>query len=199
MKSSASSTWPTALRREAALCRQKKNPDPLELARGKTGRIVGHLVGWLTTMKGLPSGYNKDLQEDKEALFDAEQTTIDTLRATTTVVESLDIRVSRSESAVNGLLLATDVADYLVSRGLPFRRAHEVVGGIVRDLAETGRDFSSLTLADWQRYHDLFDEDVADRITGRGSVEARKTPQSTHPDAVRAAIANVRAWVVTHE
>ena len=183
----------------SSLMPQKKNPDPLELARGKTGRIVGHLVGWLTTMKGLPSGYNKDLQEDKEALFDAEQTTIDTLRATTTVVESLDIRVSRSESAVNGLLLATDVADYLVSRGLPFRRAHEVVGGIVRDLAETGRDFSSLTLADWQRYHDLFDEDVADRITGRGSVEARKTPQSTHPDAVRAAIANVRAWVVTYE
>ena len=181
----------------SSLMPQKKNPDPLELARGKTGRIVGHLVGWLTTMKGLPSGYNKDLQEDKEALFDAEQTAIDTLQATTTVVDSMDIRVDRTESAVNGLLLATDVADYLVSRGLPFRRAHEVVGGIVRDLVETGRDFSSLTLAEWQRYHDLFDDDVADRITGRGSVAARKTPQSTHPDAVQAAIASVRAWVGT--
>ena len=179
----------------SSLMPQKKNPDPLELVRGKTGRVLGHHVGWLTTMKGLPSGYNKDLQEDKEALFDTERTVLGCLRATTTVVDTLELRADRSEAAASGMLLATDVADYLVNRGLPFRRAHEVVGGIVRDLVELGRDFETLTVDEWQAYHELFGEDVATQITGRGSVEARRTPQSTNPDAVSAALAEHQVWV----
>ena len=118
----------------SSLMPQKKNPDALELVRGKTGRVIGHLTGWLTTMKGLPSGYNKDLQEDKEAVFDAETTVRSSTRATTVVVRSLTLDPTRMESAASGLALATDVADLLVARGVPFREAHEVVGRMVRDL-----------------------------------------------------------------
>ena len=178
----------------SSLMPQKKNPDPLELVRGKTGRVVGRAAGWLATMKGLPSGYNKDLQEDKEAVFDAERAAGGSLQALATVVAGLEIRPGAGESAAGGLLLATDVADYLVERGLPFRRAHEVVGGIVRELLASGRDFAALTPAEWKRHHELFDGDVAARITARGSVAARRTPQSTNPEAVRAALDGVRAW-----
>ena len=179
----------------SSLMPQKKNPDPLELVRGKTGRVLGHHLGWLSTMKGLPSGYNKDLQEDKEALFDAELTVMNSVRATTTVVDTLELCRDRGETAASGMLLATDVADYLVKRGLPFRRAHEVVGGIVRDLVERGSDFEALTLDQWKAYHELFDETITSKITGRGSVEARRTPQSTNPDAVTKALAELRVWV----
>ena len=181
----------------SSLMPQKKNPDPLELVRGKTGRVVGHHFGWLTTMKGLPSGYNKDLQEDKEALFDAEQTVRDSVRATTTVVATLGIREADAQAAATGMLLATDVADYLVNRGLAFRSAHEVVGGIVRDLVEQGRQFDTLTAEEWRSYHELFDADITAHITGAGSVEARRTPQSTNPDAVRQALDDLKAWVAS--
>jgi argininosuccinate lyase len=174
---------------------QKKNPDPLELVRGKTGRAIGHLAGWLATMKGLPSGYNKDLQEDKEAVFDAEATLAGSLEAIAIVVEGLSLNTERAERAAAGLLLATDVADYLVGKGLPFRRAHELVGAMTRRLLAEGRDFESLPLAEWRGYSDLFDADVIDRVTTRASVEARRTPQSTHPEAVRAALDDVRAWL----
>ncbi len=179
----------------SSLMPQKKNPDPLELVRGKTGRVVGRASGWLTTMKGLPSGYNKDLQEDKEAVFEVEDTVVASLQAMTAVTASLETRRLADEAAAGGLLLATDVADYLVHRGLPFRRAHEVVGGIVRDLVSAGRDFASLTPADWRRYHELFAADVVRRITARGAVEARTTPQSTNPAAVQAALDEARGWV----
>ena len=179
----------------SSLMPQKKNPDPLELVRGKAGRAIGHLAGWLAAMKSLPSGYNKDLQEDKEALFDAETTLLGSLRATAAVIESLTLRPARTEPAAAGMLLATDVADYLVARGVPFRRAHEVVGAIVRDLLASGRDFASLTPEEWRGYDERFGNDAAARITGRASVEGRRTPQSTHPEAVREALADVCAWV----
>ena len=179
----------------SSLMPQKKNPDPLELVRGKSGRVIGHLAGWLTTMKGLPSGYNKDLQEDKEAVFDAEDQVRGSLRATTAVVASIEARPARSEGAAGGMLLATDVADYLVDRGVPFRRAHEIVGGMVRDLLAQGRDFGSLTAEEWRGYDARFGADIAARVTSRASVDARRTPQSTSPDAVANALAVVRAWV----
>ena len=179
----------------SSLMPHKKNPDPLELVRGKTGRVVGHLVGWLTTMKGLPSGYNKDLQEDKEAVFDTEASVLASVLAATAVIDSLDLKTGRSETAATGMLLATDVADYLVARGVPFRRAHEVVGGIVRDLIKDGRDFASLTPAEWHDYDERFNHDITAQITGRASVEARRTPQSTNPDAVQAALTDVATWV----
>jgi argininosuccinate lyase len=173
---------------------QKKNPDPLELVRGKTGRAIGRLTGWLVTMKGLPSGYNKDLQEDKEAVFDAEATLSASLDATRAVVSRLSINEERSGRAASGLLLATDVADYLVSRGMPFRRAHEVVGAMVRRLLAEGRDFSSLTMNEWREASEMFGEDAPRAATALASVQARRTPQSTNPEAVRAALEECRDW-----
>jgi argininosuccinate lyase len=174
---------------------QKKNPDPLELVRGKSGRAIGRLTGWLVTMKGLPTGYNKDLQEDKEAVFDAEATATASLVAAHAVVSRLSVNGERSGRAASGLLLATDVADYLVSRGMPFRRAHEVVGAMVRRLLAEGRDFGDLTLAEWRDASEMFGDDAPKAATALASVQAKRTPQSTNPDAVRAALADCRAWI----
>ncbi len=176
---------------------QKKNPDPLELVRGKTGRAVGRLAGWLVTMKGLPGGYNKDLQEDKEAVFDAESTLLVSLGAARAVVSSLSVNPAVTGKAASGLLLATDVADYLVSRGMPFRRAHEVVGAMVRRLLAEGRDFSDLTMDEWRNASELFGDDAPAAATALASVTARRTPQSTNPDAVRAALEECRSWLAT--
>jgi argininosuccinate lyase len=179
----------------SSLMPQKKNPDPLELVRGKAGKSVGTLTGWLTTLKGLPFGYNKDLQEDKAIAFEAEDTVIACARTTATAVRTLTLRPEVARQAASGLLLATEVADYLVGRGLPFRTAHEVSGRISRDLHEAGRDFSALSLADWQRYHALFDEGIFQAITPEAAVAARRTPQSTNPDQVQAALSRVRSWL----
>src|SRR3954468_3165312 len=153
----------------SSLMPQKKNPDPLELVRGKTGRTIGHLTGWLTTMKGLPSGYNKDLQEDKEAVFDADATLAASLAAVGVVIEGLTLNRTRADRAASGLLLATDVADYLVARGLPFRRAHELVGAMTRRLLSEGRSFEELNLDEWRSASELFADDIAPRITGAAS------------------------------
>jgi argininosuccinate lyase len=174
---------------------QKKNPDPLELVRGKTGRAVGRLTGWLVTMKGLPSGYNKDLQEDKEAVFDAEKTLDASLNAAHAVVARLSIDRERTSQAASGLLLATDVADYLVSRGMAFRRAHEVVGAMVRRLLAEGRDFSDLSMGEWREASEMFGEDAPRAATALASVQARRTPQSTNPEAVREALRECRRWL----
>jgi argininosuccinate lyase len=182
----------------SSLMPQKKNPDPLELVRGKSGRVIGHLAGWLVTMKGLPAGYNKDLQEDKEALFDAEDTWIGCLRATASVVAGLRPNPAVTTRAASGLLLATDVADYLVAKGLPFRDAHEVVGALVRRLLDEGRTFEDLSLEEWQEHSSLFAEDVRLAITPLASIEKKRTPQSTAPKAVAAALAETREWLKTH-
>src|SRR6267154_894587 len=172
-----------ALSTGSSMMPQKKNPDPLELVRGKSGRTLGHLVALLTAMKGLPSGYNKDLQEDKESVFDAEDTLAGSLAVVRSVVAGLTLNRERAESAASGLLLATDVADYLVGRGVPFRRAHEVVGALVRKLHAEGRHFESLSLDEWRAASDRFDQDVVGRVAPRASVAAKKTPQSTAPAA----------------
>jgi argininosuccinate lyase len=174
---------------------QKKNPDPLELIRGKAGRTIGRLTGLLTTMKGLPSGYNKDLQEDKEAVFDAEDTLRASLEVVAVVARGLTFNAARAQQASGGLLLATDVADYLVARGLPFRTAHELVGAMTRRLLAEGRGFESLQLAEWRSFSELFEEDILTRITGAASVASRQTPQSTHPEAVRAALRELKGWL----
>lgn len=174
---------------------QKKNPDPLELVRGKAGRAIGHLAGLLATMKGLPTGYNKDLQEDKEPVFDAEETLGLSARAAGAVVAQATLRPERTRLAASGLLLATDVADYLAGKGVPFRQAHEIVGGLVRRLLADGRDFESLTLEEWRGFSDKFGADVQQAIRPESSVAARRTPQSTAPDAVRAALIETRAWI----
>jgi argininosuccinate lyase len=174
---------------------QKKNPDPLELIRGKAGRMIGHLTGWLATMKGLPSGYNKDLQEDKEAVFDAEDNLYGALDTLVGVIDGLEMDGRRTGLAASGLLLATDVADYLVGKGMPFRQAHEVVGGMVRELLREGRDFDVLTPAEWRRHSELFTDDVRAAITAEASVRARKTPQSTEPGSVAHALSELKQWL----
>jgi argininosuccinate lyase len=179
----------------SSLMPQKKNPDPLELVRGKAGRAIGRLTGFLATMKGLPSGYNKDLQEDKEALFDAEDTLLGSLLSAAVVVETMALDGGRTTTAAGGFMLATDVADYLVGKGLPFRDAHEVVGGMVRSLLDRGRSFESLSVDDWRAFSPLFGDDVHDAITPQRSVAARRTPQSTAPAAVAAALAEAKAWL----
>jgi len=184
-----------ALSTGSSMMPQKKNPDPLELVRGKTGRSIGHLVALLTAMKGLPSGYNKDLQEDKEAIFDAEDTLGGCLAAVRAIVDGLTLNRKETTAAATGLLLATDVADYLVRRGLPFRRAHEVTGALVRKLVAERREFDSLSLAEWRAASELFGDDIARHITAEASVAAKRTPQSTAPAAVAASLAEVQAWL----
>jgi argininosuccinate lyase len=179
----------------SSLMPQKKNPDPLELVRGKAGRTIGRLAGWLATMKGLPIGYSKDLQEDKEALFEAEDTLRASLDATASVLSGISINRTASERAASGLLLATDVADYLVGKGVPFRQAHEIVGALVRRLVREGRSFDTLTLDEWRAHSPLFEADVRDAVTAAASVARKRTPQSTHPDAVSSALAELKAWL----
>jgi argininosuccinate lyase len=183
----------------SSLMPQKKNPDPLELVRGKSGRVIGHLAGWLASMKGLPAGYSKDLQEDKEALFDAEDTWRGSLWAVASVLRALQPNPHVSTRAASGLLLATDVADYLVARGVPFRDAHEIVGRVVRRLVKEGRSFDDLSLAEWREHSPLFGEDVASAITARASIEKKQTPQSTAPGAVAAALRETREWLNARE
>jgi argininosuccinate lyase len=179
----------------SSLMPQKKNPDPLELSRGKAGRAIGRLAGWLATMKGLPIGYSKDLQEDKEAVFDSEDTLLGSLKAVQAVVDGLTLNERAARTAASGLLLATDVADYLVERGMPFRDAHETVGGLVRSLVRDGRSFESLTLEEWRAHSSLFGPDVREAISAAASVARKATPQSTGPASVAAALQELRSWV----
>jgi argininosuccinate lyase len=181
----------------SSLMPQKKNPDPLELVRGKAGRVIGRLAGWLTTMKGLPIGYSKDLQEDKEALFDAEDTLRASLDATASVVRGILLNRATAASAAAGLLLATDVADYLVAKGVAFRDAHEIVGAIVGTLVRTGRSFEDLSIDEWRRHSGMFDADVRQAISAADSVARKRTPQSTHPEAVAAALKDLDGWIAS--
>jgi argininosuccinate lyase len=179
----------------SSLMPQKKNPDPLELVRGKAGRVIGRLAGWLATLKGLPIGYSKDLQEDKEGLFEAEDTVRSSLGAAGAVVDGLSINGATTEAAASGLLLATDVADYLVAKGVAFREAHEIVGALVRRLVEERRSFEQLSLEEWRRHSPLFEADVRAAITPAASIAKKRTPQSTHPEAVRASLAELQRWL----
>jgi argininosuccinate lyase len=184
-----------ALSTGSSMMPQKKNPDPLELVRGKTGRAIGDLMALLTTMKGIPSGYNKDLQEDKHAVFDAEDTLAGCTAVVKSVIDGLSLNRSRAAAAASGLLLATDVADYLVGKGVPFRSAHEIVGALVRKLVAEQREFGSLTLDEWRAASERFDADVVDRVTPAASVAAKRTPQSTAPVAVQHAVEESEAWL----
>src|SRR5215813_8516642 len=186
-----------ALSTGSSMMPQKKNPDPLELVRGKTGRSIADLLALLTTMKGIPSGYNKDLQEDKHAVFDSEDTVAGCLAVVKSVVAGLTLNRERAAQAASGQLLATDVADYLVGKGMPFRKAHEVVGALVRKLVAEGREFGSLTVPEWRAASDLFEPDVLKRVTPEASVRAKQTPQSTAPAAVSAALADAERWLET--
>ncbi len=173
---------------------QKKNPDVPELARGKTGRVVGHLMGLVTLMKGQPLAYNKDNQEDKEPLFDTVDTLIDTLRIFADMVGGITVKPEAMErAALKGYATATDLADYLVKKGLPFRDAHETVAHAVKAAIGHNVDLSELPLAVLQGFNASIEKDVFDCLSLRGSLNARNTLGGTAPVQVRAQIARHHA------
>ena len=172
---------------------QKKNPDVPELVRGKTGRVNGHLVGLLTLMKGQPLAYNKDNQEDKEPLFDTVDTLDATLRIYADMVGGIAVdKEAMRRAAMEGYATATDLADYLVKKGMPFREAHEVVAQAVRRAAEKGVDLAQLGMQELRQFSKLIDADVTDKLSLEGSLAARDHPGGTAPRQVRAAIARAR-------
>jgi len=172
---------------------QKKNPDVPELVRGKTGRVYGHLMGLLTLMKGQALAYNKDNQEDKEPLFDTVDTLSDTLAIFAAMIAGLEINRDKMRAAVlEGYATATDLADYLVRKGLPFREAHEVVARAVRHAEERGCDLSELALAELQQFSPLIGKEVATVLTPEGSVKARSHIGGTAPARVKTAIAKAK-------
>ncbi len=173
----------------SSLMPQKRNADPMELMRGKAGRLVGNLAGFLTTLKGLPSGYNKDLQEDKESLFDSCDTMRQLLPVMTAIVASLQVNAEAMAASLKEELLATDLADYLVRKGLPFRQAHHVVGEVARLAGASQTELSALPLPSLQAISPLFGDDVADVFDFARSVAQRNTYGGTAPDEVRKQIA----------
>ncbi len=173
---------------------QKKNPDVPELARGKTGRVNGSLIAMLTLMKGQPLAYNKDNQEDKEPLFDTADTVLDTLRIFADMMGGIEARPENMRQALTqGFATATDLADYLTKKGLPFRDAHEAVGLAVKRAEELGVDLPQLSLADLQTFSPLVTDDVFGVLTVEGSLAARNHIGGTAPNQVRAAIQRARA------
>jgi len=179
---------------------QKKNPDIPELVRGKVGRVNGHLMALLTLMKGQPLAYNRDNQEDKEPLFDTVDTVSNCVRAFADMVPALQPkRESMYRAAKQGFSTATDLADYLVRKGLPFRDAHEVVGHAVRHGLETSKDLAEMTLDELQTFSPLIEADVFTVLSLEGSVAARNHIGGTAPNQVRAAVARARDWLKTQE
>jgi len=168
---------------------QKKNPDVPELARGKTGRVVGHLVGLITLMKGQPLAYNKDNQEDKEPLFDTVDTLKDTLRIFAEMAGGITVMPQAMEqAALKGYATATDLADYLVKKGLPFRDAHETVAHAVKAAVSHNCDLSELPLTVLKQFNGAIEKDVYDALSLRGSLNARNTLGGTAPVQVRAQV-----------
>jgi argininosuccinate lyase len=171
---------------------QKKNPDVAELVRGKTGRVYGHLVTLLTILKGLPMTYNRDLQEDKEPLFD----TVDTLQACLSVLAAMlghiSFNAKRMErGAARGYATATDIAEYLVMKGVPFRTAHEIVGRVVAFCIQHEKELTQLTLKELRSFYAGFDRDLFGRLTVRQSINARKGEGGTAEEAVRSRIREI--------
>jgi argininosuccinate lyase len=178
---------------------QKKNPDVPELARGKTGRVVGHLTALLVLMKGQPLAYNKDNQEDKEPLFDTVDTVLDTLRAFAEMVPGIEVdAAAMRRAAEEGFSTATDLADYLVRKGVPFRDAHEAVAQAVRLAGERRCDLAALPLADLQRIAPPVDADVYAFLTVEGSLAARNHVGGTSPAQVRAQVGRWRERLRVH-
>ena len=184
---------PDAFCTGSSIMPQKKNPDVSELTRGKTGRVYGDLIAILTILKGLPLTYNRDLQEDKEPLFDAIDTVKLALKVNTLIVEGMKPKAERMrEQASKGFSLATDVADYLAKKGVPFREAHRVVGELVAYCLDEGKDLSQLTLEEFKKFSDKFEEDVLNLMSLEGSVESRRVIGGTSPERVKEEIERIK-------
>ena len=179
---------------------QKKNPDVAELVRGKTGRVYGALIGLLTAMKGLPLAYNKDMQEDKEPVFDAVDTVELCLPVFTAMIDTLTVdRASMRRAANGGFISATDCADYLAKKGLPFREAYGIVGKLVGHCVATGHSLETLPLEEYQKVCPLFEQDVYDALSLETCVNGRKVYGGPAPEAVKVQIANIEAFVQERE
>jgi len=185
---------PDRLSTGSSMMPQKKNPDLLELIRGKTGRVYGSLTAVLCFLKGLPLSYNRDLQEDKEPLFDTVATLQGALRIMTRL--TAEVRFNRNqmlEAAREGLLLATDLADYLVTKGLPFRQAHKVIGKIVAHSLQEKSPFETWALSDFQAFSPLFEADLFDRLSLKGAIDKKGGAGGTARASIQAAIQEIRA------
>jgi argininosuccinate lyase len=182
---------PDAFATGSSIMPQKRNPDVAELARGRAGRVYGALASLLATLKALPLSYNRDLQEDKRAFFEAEDTLLDTLRIFAAMVPALEFDAARMRRAATAdYALATDLADYLVRKGLPFRQAHAAIGALVRYAEERGKTFAHLTLEEYRRFSPLFQRDIL-ALDLNAALRARDVPGGTAPRRVAAAI---RRW-----
>ena len=178
---------------------QKRNPDALELARGSGARAIGDLSTLLATIKGLPSGYNKDLQDDKRVLFDAVDTILLVLPAVAGALQEIRFNVKRMRAAVSSSMMATDLADYLVEKGATFREAHAAIGALIRESERDGCDLDGLPLASFKSAHPLFGDDALDWLEPARSVARRDVPGGTGPAAVRAQLRSAREalWPMT--
>ena len=184
---------PDAYSTGSSIMPQKKNPDICELVRGKTGRVYGDLVALLTAIKGIPLAYNKDLQEDKEGLFDAEKTLKDCLAIFAEMMGQIGLNTERmEEAAAEDFTCATDVADYLAKKGVPFRTAHGIVGGIVRECLERGRTLSDMTLAEYKAHSPVFEEDITEIVKAKNSANSRSSVGGSSVSAARAGIDSIR-------
>jgi argininosuccinate lyase len=173
---------------------QKKNPDAWELIRGKTGRITGALVGLLATLKGLPTGYQRDLQEDKEALFAANDQVADMIAVAAGAMAATKFNAQRLKSAAsNPALLATEAADYLVRKGIPFRQAHDIVGKVLREAEKQDISWTLLPLETLKKISPAFEADVVSVLSVEAALASKKIPGGTAPESVRAAIADLEA------
>ena len=177
----------------SSLMPQKKNPDSMELVRGKAGRVFGDLLALLTTLKGLPLAYNKDMQEDKEAVFDAYDTVSASLKVSATVLRNISVNKERARaSASNSYMNATELADYLVRKVMPFREAHEVVGKVVMRAIELGKELDQLPLSELREVSALFAEDVHSALTLEQTLRSKSQEGGTAPEAVASALTRAR-------
>ena len=184
---------PDAYSTGSSIMPQKKNPDICELVRGKTGRVYGHLMAMLTTVKGIPLAYNKDLQEDKEGLFDAEKTAGDCLTIYAAMLREIKLNKPRMlQAAAEDFTCATDVADYLAKKGIPFRNAHAVTGKIVRYCLDNGKTLESMTLAEYKENSEAFEEDILSVVKAENSANARLSKGGSSRKSTEEALASIK-------
>ncbi|MCX7793328.1 MAG: argininosuccinate lyase [Thermodesulfovibrionales bacterium] len=186
---------PDAYTTGSSIMPQKKNPDVLELIRGKTGRIYGNLISLLTVMKGLPLTYNRDMQEDKEPIFDTVDTVKACLRLLTEMLPLIKFNKDAMYSASGGFSLATDLAEYLVKKGLPFRRAHEITGRIVRYCIENGKSIETLSIDEMKKFSPLIESDIFRLLSPEGSVSAKNSKGGTSLREVRRQISALKRLI----
>jgi len=189
-------TLPDSYSTGSSMMPQKKNPDSAELIRGKSGRMVGNLTSLLVTLKGLPMTYNRDLQEDKEPVFDSVDTLSGSLKVMTGLLAESGFNRERMEAAAGGgFITATELADYLARKGVPFRAAHEIVGSLVGDCIDRGKDLSQLTVEDLKSFSEHFEEDAIKALTVQASLEGKDVPGGTAPESVQIAMEEARAFL----